>query len=227
MNQEYEEKTRSAYQGDKVEDYKKHTQGFRWGRFTMWREIGIVEKAFRHYGLGAGDVVVDVPCGSGIAGEMLSRLDADIVGMDISMEMMREARHEYDPRHARGFVQGDFTRLPLPDGSVDAALVLGFMHRVPYEIKVASLRETARISRRCAIVSFCVDSLIQRGKRLLLNRLRPNHSSAPAPMRMEDILDLCRAEGFRVRRVSKVAAPLSGEVVIWLEKPVLYAFFTE
>jgi ubiquinone/menaquinone biosynthesis C-methylase UbiE len=218
MTQDYEASTRSAYRGSKVDDYKRHTRGLRWGRFTMWREVRIVERAMRHFDVKHREVMLDAPCGAGISAVAMNSGAGMVVGLDISRDMMAEAQKEYSAHTTAMLVQGDLTCLPLVDGAVAGTVVLGFMHRVPPEVRADSIREICRVTQRFAAISFTVDSVAQRLKRRILPLFRPTHHFAPSPLSMQGILDLCRGAGFRVCRVEHVLRPLSGEAVLWLEK---------
>jgi ubiquinone/menaquinone biosynthesis C-methylase UbiE len=183
----------------------------------MWREVGSVRAALRHFGSDGG-AVLDVPCGTGVAAAAFNGTQRLLVAADISLEMMQIARPEYRPDRLQGMLQSDITRLPASDGAFDGAVVLGFMHRVPPEVKESALREIARVSRRFAVVSFSVDSGAQRLKQTLVHWIRPGHAAAPAPMPAADIDALCRRCGFRIVRAAAVAPPLSAERVYWLER---------
>ena len=76
-------------------------------------------------GVGPGDVVLDLACGTGDFCELAAARGARVVGADFARQMLVGA-------HARGidaaFVQGDAARLPLRDGSVDV-VTCGFALR--------------------------------------------------------------------------------------------------
>lgn len=184
----------------------------------MWREISSVAKALNHFGVSENDLVVDMPCGTGIAGAVLSRHPVRTLAMDISQEMMHQAAGEYTSAGFMGFVQADITKMPLADKAVTGFTIIGFMHRVPVEIKRATLDEVARICERFVVVSFTVDTAIQRLKKKLFSIFLRRHSSAPAPMPLAEIRKLVESSGFVVRKVENIAPPVSGEVVLWLEK---------
>ena len=172
MTQDYKSETRHAYQGAKVDSYLRHTSGLRWARFTMWRELRVVRQAFLHFGIPDGECILDAPCGTGIAATVLK--EHAHIGVDISREMMARLPTSYTAPPSVGFVQADLTQLPLADGAVCGAIVLGFMHRVPSEIRVESLREVHRVSKRFAAISFTVDDRLQRLKRKFVKFLRLN-----------------------------------------------------
>lgn len=83
------------------------------------------------------ETVLEVGGGSGRASVAI---DADPVILDASRGMLRRA-------HARGIrgVQADAGRLPVPDGTADAVLIVDALHHFP-EPRVA-LEEAARVLR--------------------------------------------------------------------------------
>ncbi len=78
---------------------------------------------WRALGLARGERVLDAACGTGRHARRLARMGAEVVGVDLSADYLREAR-----RLARGldrarFQRADLRRLPF-DGEFDAAINL-------------------------------------------------------------------------------------------------------
>ena len=90
-----------------------------------------------------GDVVLDVGCGTGwfAAGLQRARPDVIVIGLDLSSGMLGKAA----AAGARDLVQGDATRLPLGDGSVDVVVGRGVLHHLPDPL--AALIEWRRVVR--------------------------------------------------------------------------------
>ena len=109
----YEVLTKNAYRNKKkAKEYQdQYIKGTKWARFTMWRQKYIIERFLNHCQIGKGDAVLDIPCGTGYLGKILSRSDGDIFAADISMEMMDLAKGEYDKSNFVGFVQSDITEI--------------------------------------------------------------------------------------------------------------------
>jgi len=76
-------------------------------------------------GVGDGDIVLDLACGTGDLAELCARRGARVIGLDFAGEMLHGAQKRGVPAV---FVQGDGTRLPLRRGAVSAA-VCGFALR--------------------------------------------------------------------------------------------------
>lgn len=95
-----------------------------------------VANVFAHYGLsrlGPDDAVVDIGCGTGLAGHALHRHRAVIVdGIDISAEMLAQAaakQHDGAPSY-RALIEADLTQpLPIADATYAGAISVGtFTH---------------------------------------------------------------------------------------------------
>tara|TARA_Y100001934_G_scaffold259810_1_gene331453 strand:+ start:18 stop:698 length:681 start_codon:yes stop_codon:yes gene_type:complete len=215
MSDSYELNTKLAYQDrDRAKRYRKqHQDGWSWARITMGRELRNVSRALEEFEVGHR-AVLDMPCGTGVAGPCFKGGE-QVLAMDISREMMLEAQGEY-PAGFSGFVQADITRLPLPADFVAGVVVLGFMHRVPLEIKREALRELYRVSSQFVVVSFTIDNALQRLKKGLFSIFKRGHSSAPAPMALSDVRTLATEQGFEVVRVTHVVPFFSAEVMLWL-----------
>jgi len=94
----------------------------------------------RRIEIGPGDRVLDLACGTGDFSEMCRAAGAAAVGLDFSRGML-EVAGQRAPEGA--WVQGDALRLPLADGSFDAA-VSGFALRNFVSIPPV-LHELARV----------------------------------------------------------------------------------
>ncbi|WP_418282291.1 class I SAM-dependent methyltransferase [Halorubrum sp. DTA98] len=94
---------------------------------------------------------LDVGCGNGRHTESLSGHATRVVGVDVSRELLREARKRsvergYDDRAS--FVHGDAARLPFADDVVELAVYVATIHHLsPRERRVRSLNELARVLR--------------------------------------------------------------------------------
>ena len=111
-----------------------------------------------------GALVVDAPCGSGVAFAALSSSNRlHYLALDLSPAMLERARRR---AHALGldqlnFIEGDAERIPLPDASVDLFLSYWGLHCMPDPD--AAVREIARCLRRGGRV---VGSMVCRGRGL-------------------------------------------------------------
>lgn len=75
--------------------------------------------------------ILEIACGTGRFTAMLAERGADIVGLDISAEMLGEARTKADAAgvgQTIEFMRGDAGRLPFDDGEFDAVIAMRFFH---------------------------------------------------------------------------------------------------
>lgn len=217
---DYERDTLNAYRSsERAADYKRfHTKDWSWGRFVTWLEQRAIAQALERYEWTSSDKLLDIPCGTGVLGRLLYRFPFQIVASDISEEMMNLARPEYPADRLADSIQADITNTPFERGSFACVITLGFLHRVPFEIKREALREIAALSSRVVIVSCSVDTPLQRLKHAVLSRIKRNHVPAPCPAKMKDIVAECESQGFRVARAFMVVPLLSAHAVLVLEK---------
>ncbi len=78
----------------------------------------------------AGKVVLDAGCGGGRYARLLSMNGASVVGVDLS-SAVEKARALCEPYPQTLIVQGDLTKIPLAESSVDFAFSIGVLHHGP------------------------------------------------------------------------------------------------
>jgi ubiquinone/menaquinone biosynthesis C-methylase UbiE len=217
---DYEQDTKHAYQTQaRAAGYKHyHTQAWSWARVATAREQRVLTGILGGIAWHAGDLLLDLPCGTGIAGPMLARHAVQVIAADISAEMMAQSRGEYGPGRFRGYLQADITRLPLLAGRIRVVLCLGFLHRVPLAIKRAALREIVALGPELVVVTASVDSPAQRVKHRLLKAMRPGHIPAPAPLRAAALEAEFRSAGLEVVRRRSVVPVLSANTIFVLRR---------
>ncbi|SNZ13108.1 Ubiquinone/menaquinone biosynthesis C-methylase UbiE [Natronoarchaeum philippinense] len=95
-----------------------------------------------------GKDVLEIACGTGRFTAMLAERGADVVGLDISAEMLAEARQKAKASgvgDAVEFLRGDAGRLPFEDDEFDAVIAMRFFHLA--DTPAAYLDELQRVSR--------------------------------------------------------------------------------
>jgi ubiquinone/menaquinone biosynthesis C-methylase UbiE len=100
--------------------------------------------------------IVDLPCGTGRFTGHLARAGYEVVGSDISVEMMRQAAKLPSVRHEniKGYVRADAEKLPFHAKSVDCLMSIRFLFHVDPETRRRMLREFGRVSRRWVIADY-------------------------------------------------------------------------
>jgi SAM-dependent methyltransferase len=168
----------------------------------------------------AGDVssVLDLPCGTGRFTGHLARSGLNVIGGDISLQMMREAADSPLVQHPGvvGYVQGDAERLPFRDRSLDCVVSIRFMFHVDPITRRRILREMGRISKRWLIV----DYRHRYSARWISWRIR--HAlglldQVPERVSRSDLRSEFRDAGLTIRRVIPVRRWLSDKWIILAE----------
>ncbi|MBC8025048.1 MAG: methyltransferase domain-containing protein [Steroidobacteraceae bacterium] len=100
--------------------------------------------------------IVDLPCGTGRFTGNLARAGYEVVGSDISAEMMGQAAKLPSVQHEniRGYVRADAEKLPFKSKSTDCLMSIRFLFHVDPETRRRMLREFGRVSRRWVIADY-------------------------------------------------------------------------
>jgi len=99
----------------------------------------------------SGKDVVDIGCGGGALVRALIGRGARVTGVEISEQQLAPALANDGDSGAR-YVIGRAQRLPIEDGSVDAAVFMRTLHHVPPTELLAALREARRVVRPGGVV---------------------------------------------------------------------------
>ena len=216
----YEQDTKDAYRNKtKAKSYQdQYIKGMKWARFTMWRQKRLISRLLSECNLRDSDKVLDIPCGTGYIGNLLSKTPAQIYASDISLEMMDLAYGAYETDNFHGFVQSNITENPFKKNLFSCVIVLALMHRLPKEVREKALTEIAHLSNKFVIMSYSLESPLQKLKQWLLKTIQPSHIPAPSSLPLQDIIDELNAPGLSVRSTHHVVYFLSAKIVFFLEK---------
>jgi SAM-dependent methyltransferase len=127
---------------DRAADFYDATRGFPPGVET--RAAALVVQAG---GLGATSRVLEVGVGTGRVALPLAALVANVVGVDLSLPMLRHLVAKRDTQRV-AVTRADVVHLPFPAARFDAVLGVHFFHLVPRWRE--ALAEVARVLRRGA-----------------------------------------------------------------------------
>lgn len=105
----------------------------------------------QHWGLAAGDRLLDIGCAKGFMLHDLVELIPGLVveGVDVSEYAIEHAIEDVKP-HVR---VADARELPFPDDSFDVVISINTIHNLPRDECAKALREIERVSRRGAFVT--------------------------------------------------------------------------
>jgi ubiquinone/menaquinone biosynthesis C-methylase UbiE len=157
--------------------------------------------------------ILDLPCGTGRFTGALAREGFEIVGSDISMEMLHKAAATEGASPAgrtaaiRGYVQANAEHLPLRNDSLDCVVSIRFMMHVDPATRVRMLREFHRVSRRWVVVDYRHKYTFRYFLTHTFGKLGLGRTPLSRVSRKE--LDKEYADaGFAIRNVIRVSAPL-------------------
>lgn len=104
------------------------------------------------------DRVLDAPFGTGRFVPLYFKHSLEIIALDISKDMIGEARKKYPEAMSRAKIHiRDMSEIPYADNSIDLVVCYRFL---PWIVSFAdaerSLRELSRVCKRFAILELCV-----------------------------------------------------------------------
>lgn len=108
------------------------------------RWIPVAEDIVAHFGLRAGDRVLDVGCAKGFLVKDLMKVcpGLEAFGLDISEYALKHCEPEIIGR----LHLGNATSLPFPDGSFKAVISLNTLHNLDRSEVITALREVERLA---------------------------------------------------------------------------------
>ena len=157
--------------------------------------------------------ILDLPCGTGRFTGALAREGYEIIGSDISHEMLVKAASVEvgtKPGSAgmvRGYVQANAEHLPLRDDALDCVVCIRFMMHVDPGTRVRMLREFRRVSRRWVVVDYRHKYTL----RYVLTHTFGKLGLGRTPLSRVSRADLAqelRDAGLAIREVVRVSTPL-------------------
>lgn len=130
------------------------------------------------------DVVADIGCGVGRLTRAIAARAEQVIAVDVSEEMLAQAREQNGHLTNVDWVHGDGTSLaPLPDGSVDACISLVVFQHIPDpQVTLEYVREMGRVLKPAGWAAFQVStdpSIHRPRRRSLAERARTLAGRAP------------------------------------------------
>jgi len=157
--------------------------------------------------------ILDLPCGTGRFTGALAREGYEIIGSDISLEMLQKAASlpqpdvNGKPPLIHGYVQANAEHLPLRNDSLDCVVCIRFMMHVDPATRVRMLREFARVSRRWVIVDYRHKYTFRYVATHTVGKLGFGRTPL-SRVSTRDLHDEFRQAGLAVREIIRVSAPL-------------------
>ena len=158
--------------------------------------------------------ILDLPCGTGRFTGALAREGYQVVGSDISFEMLQKAASvelgpttEGKPATVHGYVQANAEHLPLRDACLDCVVCIRFMMHVDSATRVRMLREFHRVSRRWVVVDYRHKYTFRYVLSHTFGKLGLGRTPLDRVSR-KGLEQEFRDAGFAIREVVRVSAPL-------------------
>ena len=92
--------------------------------------------------------IVDVATGTEAQAYELAKLGHDVTGIDLSPEMLKQAKKKINSSLKLRFQQADGTSLPFKDNLFDVSTISLGLHDMPYEIELLVLEEMKRVTKK-------------------------------------------------------------------------------
>ncbi|MEO6184361.1 MAG: class I SAM-dependent methyltransferase [Verrucomicrobiota bacterium] len=201
--------TANRYDSSRYHDF----QG-RWNNRTVW---SVLKKALKH--VPAKGRIIDLPCGTGRFSWHLAGEGFQVIASDISTEMLAvaEKAEPYPDCPKPVFQKGDLFNLPFRDDEFDAVFCIRFMNLVEKKVRVAAVKEMARLAP-ILIISYYHKYTLKYFSRWL--RYRLGLRKAPHPrLTKKAFLDEIKETGLYLRQLLPVTPLLSEEWIAILERP--------
>lgn len=145
------------------------------GITSRWRDP-VQRESLEALHLGAEDRLLDVGCGTGAACRSAASVTASVVGIDLSPEMVRQAREFASGLANVHFEIADSEHLPFDDGAFTAVVCSNSFHHYPDPGR--AVREMTRVlapGGRLVLGDACSDRTAARIADVFLRRFEPGH----------------------------------------------------
>jgi len=145
------------------------------GVTSRWRDP-VQRESLEALRLGAEDRLLDVGCGTGAACRSAASVTASVVGIDLSPEMVRQAREFASGLANVHFEIADSEHLPFDDGAFTAVVCSNSFHHYPDPGRaVGEMTRVLAPGGRLVLGDACSDRTAARIADVFLRRFEPGH----------------------------------------------------
>lgn len=138
----------------------------------------------RFAGVGAGQALLDVACGTGVAAITAARAGATVTGLDLTPELLAHARQNASLAGVPGIVwqEGDAESLPFPDAAFDVVLSqFGHMFAPRPDVAIKELLRVLKPGGRIAFATWPSEQFVGRSFALSAKYVMPPQG-LPSPV---------------------------------------------
>lgn len=140
-----------------LEEIKKKHKYYNNSFFAKWASLYDYEKylltplrikAAKFIDLRSPKRILDVATGTGAQAYELAKQGHEVVGIDLSPEMLKQAQKKRSPKLKLSFRHADGTELPFKDNEFDVATISFGLHDMPREVDIKVLKEMERVTKK-------------------------------------------------------------------------------
>jgi ubiquinone/menaquinone biosynthesis C-methylase UbiE len=91
--------------------------------------------------------ILDVASGTGTQAYELAKLGHEVIGIDLSAEMLEQAKKKLRPALKLSYQEADAIKLPFKDSAFEVSVISFGLHDMPFEIGLKALREMKRTTK--------------------------------------------------------------------------------
>ena len=155
--------------------FDRRARSYEGGFTARWRDP-VQRASLEALELSPTDRLLDVGCGTGAASRAAAETGASVLGVDLSPEMVKEAKTLAGTRENLAFEVADVEHLPFPDGRFTAVLCSNAFHHYPDpEGAVAEMARVLAPGGRLALGDATSDLLAARIADRFLRWFEPGH----------------------------------------------------
>ena len=218
---DHEKSTRERYKDDSyAKQYKidyvssMNFKGFK-SRVIAKKEISIID-LFLDEIIKENMSVIDVPCGTGKLGPILSKYPIKILAADVSKAMLDLAYNEYQEDKTKYEII-DATEIPHKNKSFDIVVCLRLFQRLPSDTRRKILSEFNRVSKEYLIISYSFSSKWQKIRYKIKKTINKNSPYFFSENKNSIIREL-NDSGFDVLQSRLVLKYFSSEIIFLAKK---------
>ena len=100
-----------------------------------------------------GSKVLDICAGTGAQAFAFGKRGCDVIGIDLSEDMLKIARRKNSYKNVR-FEVADATKMPFEDDYFDISCISMALHDMPHEVRYQVLDEMKRVSKRVVVADY-------------------------------------------------------------------------
>ncbi len=176
-------------------------QGWR-SRKLKALELGAVRKVAT--GLPKEYKAMELPCGTGRSFLPLIEHFSSVTGVDVADEMLDVARGRYADCPGATFLQADGTALPFEDNQFDSSFSVRLFGHTPPDVRVAILKEMARVTRDVVAVMLYVRGPLITIRKKLQWTIRPPKGPWYPIRNMSGVRELMSSVGLKIVKINSL-----------------------